>query len=102
MKDVETQATLARIVDRNFWTLAWFAGGTVTLIVILQIIEEWRKWGSHGKFMAGGLMAFLILFPARLIYDVRKGKPISSGWLVSAAHLMLMIAMFTFEPMSRH
>jgi hypothetical protein len=97
MRDAETQAALDRIADRNFWTVGWLWCAVGTLAAGLEIVRGWSKWDFYGRLMAGCLIAFLIVFPVRLLVDRRKQKSTSVGFMMFGAYFLLVFAIETFR-----
>jgi hypothetical protein len=96
-RDAETQAALDRIRNRIFWTVGWLWCAVGTLAAGLEIVRGWSKWNFYGRYMAGCLIAFLILFPVRLLIDSRKQKPTSVGFMMFGAYVLLFLATETFR-----
>jgi hypothetical protein len=102
MRETETQAALDRVNERKLRIVGWFLGGVVSLNVLMEVIFRWHHWGLLGKFTAGLLVAFLIIFPTQLIQDLRKGKATSLGFLLVAAYMILMLTLNAFGRLLRY
>ena len=96
MQDLETQAALQRIQDRNQWSLGWFWCVPVSLFVLFRIVWEWHSWDSIGKAMAVVLIAILTLHPLVVMLARRKQRPLT-GQLFIATYIILLLAVLTFK-----
>ena len=96
MHDPETQAALERIRDRQSWSTGWILGGIASLAVFIHIFRDWHTRNSTAKFSAVALILVLILLPIRLAVLRTKQRPISNGWLLTMAYVLLMLSLLTF------
>ena len=89
MLDTETRA--AQVWRDNRWVM-WFLMTAVTANIYLKVFTSWHKYDRMGQFMASLLVLAMLVFPWRIMLDLKNGKRMHTEQLVLFAYMLLMMS----------
>ena len=98
MHDLETQAALERIGERNQWIVGWVSCFASSFVGLFQIVLDWGRRTTMGKLTAILFLAFLVLVPLTVLIRRKKGKQVAAGWTFTLGYVLLMFALQAFGP----
>ncbi len=83
--------------DTNqYWGAAAFIGTVATLLVLMHVAEVWHRLDLFGRFEAAALVLCFILFPAGVFLNLKRGRALSTGTVVSMAYLLIIMIVIVF------
>jgi hypothetical protein len=82
---------------RTEWWPAAFMVLIATLVVLTRVFDSWHGWGLTRKFCGVCLILTLLGYPARLFLMTRNHRPLSIGYVVAMAYLLVMAVTMTFS-----
>lgn len=98
MHDPETPTTLESTRERNQWVVAWVSCSAATLVGLAQIVLDWGRRSSIGKFAGISFVSFLVLVPVTVLIRRKRGKQVMAGWTFTLGYILLMLALQAFGP----
>ena len=98
MQDPETRAGLERAGESNQWVVGWVSCGVTSFMALLLIALDWRQRALLGKVAAGSFVAILVIVPITVLARLKKGKPVTAGWVFSLGYILLFLALQAFGP----
>ena len=77
---------------KDYRWVMWALVVVVTADSVLKVFNSWHRYDHLGQFLAIVLLLALLVFPWRVMLDLKKGRRMAMEQFVGFAYLLLMMS----------